>query len=246
MPYEDVEDYAELYDIVYQATNDGEDIDFYLEQAKQVDGNVLEVACGTGRIYLEMLKDGVEAYGIDLSVEMLEKLREKAESRGLDTYVYEADMSNFNLDKEFSLVIIPYRSFLHNLTIDDQLATLNSVYEHLEEGGKLILNFFSPDIDFISENYGEERSREINDGEYTLVEYVEIVDSVNQVIEFEKRLLKDGEEKWSSKARTRMMTKPEFELLLRNSNFSEWSVYGGFDLEELKDSKQEMVWIMEK
>lgn len=246
MPYEDVEDYAELYDIVYQTTNNGEDIDFYVEQAKQADGRVLEVACGTGRIYLDLLDVGIDASGIDLSVEMLEKLRSKARDRGLETDVYEADMRDFDLEKTFSLIIIPYRSFLHNLTVKDQLSALENIYNHLEPGGKLILNFFCPDMEYISENFGEESRTEIRDGEYTLVEQTELVDSVNWIIEFEKKLLKNGNEKWSSKAKTKMTTKNEFELLLRNSNFEEWSVYGGFDLEELKDSKQEMIWIVEK
>lgn len=246
MPYEDVSDYAELYDIVSQATNTGEDVEFYVDQAKQVDGKVLEIACGTGRIYLEMLEAGVEASGIDLSGEMLEKLREKAESRGLNPDVSKADMRDFELEEEFSLITIPYRSFLHNLTSEDQLKTLETIYNHLEDDGKVILNFYSPDIDFISENYGEERRREIKDGEYTLVEYDEVVDSVNWIIEFEKRLLKDGEKKWSSKAKTKMITKPEFELLLKQSSFTDWDVYGGFDLEELENSKQEMVWIIKK
>ena len=246
MPYEDVEDYAELYDIVYQTTNDGEDIDFYVEQARQADGRVLEVACGTGRIYLDLLDVGIDASGIDLSVEMLEKLRSKARDRGLETDVYEADMRDFDLEKTFSLIIIPYRSFLHNLTVKDQLSVLENIYNHLEPGGKLILNFFCPDIDYISENFGEESRTEIRGGEYTLVEQTELVDSVNWIIEFEKKLLKNGNEKWSSKAKTKMTTKNEFELLLRNSSFEEWSVYGGFDLGKLKDSKQEMIWIVEK
>lgn len=246
MPYEDVSDYAELYDIVSQATNTGEDVEFYVDQAKEVNGKVLEIACGTGRIYLEMLEAGVEASGIDLSGEMLEKLREKAESRGLNPDVSKADMRDFELEEEFSLITIPYRSFLHNLTSEDQLKTLETIYNHLEDDGKLILNFYSPDIDFISENYGEERRKEINNGEYTLVEYDEVVDSVNWIIEFEKRLLKDGEKKWSSKAKTKMITKPEFELLLKQSSFTDWDVYGGFDLEELENSKQEMVWIIKK
>lgn len=43
-----------------------------MEQAKECSGKILEVSCGTGRIYLEMLEEGVEDSGIDLSEEMLE------------------------------------------------------------------------------------------------------------------------------------------------------------------------------
>ncbi|WP_414837668.1 class I SAM-dependent methyltransferase [Candidatus Nanosalina sp. VS9-1] len=247
MTYSDFEDYAALYDIVSESKSDGRDVEFYVEEASKVDGKVLEVACGTGRIYLEMLEAGVDAYGIDISEAMLEILREKAESRGLEPEVEKANMQDFDLDEKFSLIMIPYRSFHHNLTVDDQLATLETIYEHLEDGGKFILNFYCPDFEFISENYGEELRSDIEGHpELELVEFNEFVDPVDMIIEFEKKVLEDGEVKWSSTGKSKMTTKTEFELLLRNSSFSEWNVYGGFDLEELENSEQEMVWIIEK
>jgi SAM-dependent methyltransferase len=247
MPYTDPEEYAELYDKIHSQKNSGEDVDFYVGEAVKTDGKVLEVACGTGRIYLEMLEQGVDAYGIDLSEEMLEKLREKAEDRKLEPKVSRADMRDFDLDEKFSLIIIPYRSFLHNLTIEDQLSTLESIYEHLEDGGKLILNFYCPDLEFISENYDTELRMEVEGHEeLELVEYNELVDPVDWIIEFKKKIVENGEEKWSATGKTKMVTRPEMELLLQRSSFSDWEVYGGFDLEELENSKQEMVWFAEK
>jgi SAM-dependent methyltransferase len=247
MPYTDPEEYAELYDKIHSQKNSGEDVDFYVSEALQADGKVLEVACGTGRIYLEMLEQGVDAYGIDLSEEMLEKLEDKAEERNLNQKVFKADMRDFDLDEKFSLIIIPYRSFLHNLTIEDQLSTLESIYEHLEDGGKLVLNFYCPDLDFISENYDTELRMEVEGHEeLELVEYNELVDPVDWIIEFEKKIVENGEETWSATGRTKMVTRPEMELLLQRSSFSSWEVYGGFDLEELENSKQEMVWFAEK
>lgn len=247
MPYDDVSDYVDLYDIISEQNNSGEDIDFYVDQASKVDGTVLEVACGTGRIYLELLDAGVDAYGFDLSEKMLGKLREKADERGLDPHVFQADMRDFDLKEDFSLVIIPYRSFLHNTSIDDQVSTLETIYSHLQEGGKMVLNFYCPDIDFISENYGKEiRTDMEGHPDLELVEYNELVDPVNWIIEFEKKVFQNGEEKWSSTGRSKMISKPEFELLLRQSSFSNWNVYGGFELGELENSKQEMVWIIDK
>jgi len=247
MTYSDFEDYAALYDVIHQSKSDGKDVDFYVEEACKVDGKVLEVACGTGRIYLEMLEEGVDAYGIDISEAMLDILRDKAEDRGLDAKVEEANMQDFDLDEKFSLIMIPYRSFHHNLTVDDQLETLETIYDHLEEGGKLILNFYCPDFDFISENYGKEMRSDIEGHpDLELVEYNEIVDTVDMIIEFEKKVVEKGDVKWSSTGKSKMTTKTEFELLLRNSSFTKWNVYGGFDLEDLENSEQEMVWIVEK
>lgn len=245
MSYDDFDEYAELYDVIYDKD---EDVDFYVSQAKNVDGKVLEVACGTGRIYLDMLKEGVDAYGIDISEEMLDKLREKADERGLEPRVSKADMQDFELGEKFSLIIIPFRSFLHNFTVDEQVETLDSVYKHLEEDGKLILNSFCPDIDYIREKYGEkQRNEKEKNGETFVIETVnKLADPLNWILEFDRKVLKDGEEVWNATGKLKMVTKSEFELLFRDSSFTEWDVYGGFDLEELENVRQEMVWVARK
>jgi ubiquinone/menaquinone biosynthesis C-methylase UbiE len=65
------EDYDELCNF-YK-----EDIKFYKNQALKINGKVLEVGCGTGRIYLELLKKGVDIYGIDISKKDVKKIKRK-------------------------------------------------------------------------------------------------------------------------------------------------------------------------
>jgi cyclopropane fatty-acyl-phospholipid synthase-like methyltransferase len=62
------------------------------------DGSVLEVGCGTGRIYLDLLRAGVDADGIDLSAAMLEEPRRKAAEAGLEPNVGRADTTTFESD----------------------------------------------------------------------------------------------------------------------------------------------------
>jgi len=64
------EEWAKVYDMIYG--NYKKDLDFYKREARKAKGKVLEIACGTGRIYLELLKDGIDAYGIDISENMLQ------------------------------------------------------------------------------------------------------------------------------------------------------------------------------
>lgn len=102
------EEWAKVYDMIYG--NFKEDLDFYKREARKAKGKVLEIACGTGRIYLELLKDGIDAYGIDISENMLRVLKEKAKKLGLNPKVKKADMRNFRFNTKFSLIIIPFRS----------------------------------------------------------------------------------------------------------------------------------------
>jgi ubiquinone/menaquinone biosynthesis C-methylase UbiE len=122
---ENFDKWAEINDLV-----DGlykEDIDFYIKEASKAKSKVLEIACGTGRIYLELIKEGIDAYGIDISENMLRILKMKAKNLRLKPKVYKADMRTFNLRKKFSLIIIPFKGFLHNLKAEDQIKILKNI-----------------------------------------------------------------------------------------------------------------------
>jgi SAM-dependent methyltransferase len=122
----------------------GNDVEFYYEEAKKVHGPVLEIGCGTGRILLPLLEKGIDITGIDLCKEMVLILKKKARDRALRPKIVLADMKNFSLNKKFNLVIIPYRAFLHMLTEEDQLKTLQNIKNHLNKNGKLIIHSYCP------------------------------------------------------------------------------------------------------
>ncbi len=71
--------WAEWYDYMFKGRE--EDVKFYVKEAEKAKGKVLEIACGTGRVYLELLRKGIDAYGIDISDELLNVLRNKAKKR---------------------------------------------------------------------------------------------------------------------------------------------------------------------
>lgn len=206
----------------------------------------MEVGCGTGRIYLELLKNSIGAYGIDISGEMLVELKNKAKAMHLKPKVSAGDMRNFKLGERFALIIVPFRSFLYNLTTDDQLRTLKNFKRHLAPGGRLILNFFYPDIERMM-SYGKESEELIvtDKGDFGLREKSYFVDDVNQIIETAAIVYKGGEVYWRGNYRFALIYKREFEVLLRLAGFKKWSMYGGFDYRPLTSYKQEMVWVIE-
>ncbi|MDH5806946.1 MAG: class I SAM-dependent methyltransferase [Candidatus Methanomethylicaceae archaeon] len=233
-----------IYDIIYGGYK--EDIEFYRNEARKAQGKVLEIGCGTGRIYLELLKDGIDIYGIDISKKMLEELKKKAKIMGLTPKVRLGDMRNFRFREKFSLIIVPFRSFLYNLTTEDQLKTLKNFKRHLIKGGRLILNFFYPDIErMMSMSKESEELIVTNMGEYLVREKSYFIDEINQIIETSLIVYKDGKLFWKGSYKFALIYKREFELLLKTAGFKKWSVYGGFDYKPLTSYKQEMVWIVE-
>jgi len=104
---------------------------------------VLELGCGTGRITIEIARAGVSVTGLDLSVSMLDEARRKGAGLPNLTWVL-ADMRSFALAARFGLICIPFRSFQHLLTDEDQRAALDCCREHLRPNGVLAFNVTNP------------------------------------------------------------------------------------------------------
>ena len=241
------DEWAPIYD-AYYGTREIGDREFYVTLASEVDGPVLEVGCGTGRVYRDLLRAGVDAHGIDASGEMLDVLERRAEEECLTPQVRQADVTDFEPEREYELAIVPFRTFLHVISLDDQRAALRTLREALAPGGRLALNFFAPNPEVIAERYGEPRSETVeHDGrEYLVTSLSELEDEVEWIVRERRTVERDGEVLREASYRMKLVTKREFELLLVTTGWSDWEVYGGFDREPLANAGQELVWIVEK
>lgn len=150
--------FARFYDLEYGHKDN--DLDFYLNLAQKIDGPVLEVGSGTGRVSFDLARDGIEVVGVENSSDMLtaaENNRQQYESESLGPLTFvQADMQDFQLERTFPLCIVPFRTFLHNLTQDEQIKTLRTIHRHLEPGGILAMDLFVPLYDVMSKtNWNE-------------------------------------------------------------------------------------------
>jgi SAM-dependent methyltransferase len=227
-----------------------EDVPFYRDLAREADGPALEVGVGTGRVYLELLADGLDVDGVDLSPGMLERCREKADARGLDAAVWEADVTEFDPDREYGLVYAPARAFNHLPTLPDQRAALERIRAALAPGGRFALNTFVPGFDVVAEDYGEEQVEHVTvDGtEYRYVSVATLDDAVEQVSSYRKELYAaaTGELVAERETPLALVPKRQFELLFETAGFSAWTVHGGFGGDPLTGADQEMVWVVER
>ena len=126
---------------------DGE-LEFYLELARAAEAQglpTLEVACGNGRVAVPLAREGIRVTGIDTSQPMLAIAREK--SAGLDNVRWlDGDMRDFNLGEQFGLVYIAIGTFQLMLTVEDQLACLRCVRNHLAPEGRFAFEVENPNL----------------------------------------------------------------------------------------------------
>jgi len=139
---------ASFYDVVFDKQDD---IPLYREYSKMADGAVLECGCGTGRITIPLARMGFTIVGIDTNEKMLaiagEKLAKESREVQRRVKLVKADMKDFEVEEIFSLCLIPFSTFLHMLTVEDQEACLRTINRHLKPKGRIIISVFNPDLD---------------------------------------------------------------------------------------------------
>ncbi len=150
--YEDQAFVAELYDFVPGYAG-RPDLDFYLDYAAAAGGKILELGCGTGRLLIPIAAAGHEVVGLDLSEHMLTRCREKLAHQRAEVQararIVQGDMTAFGLGETYALITVPFRAFQHLLSVEEQLACLRCAHEHLDPGGKLILDLFQVNLRYL-------------------------------------------------------------------------------------------------
>ena len=136
--HEGWDDYAPYYDWENAQTVGRRDIAFWERMAAPVDGAVLELGCGTGRVAIPVAKSGATVIGIDRSASMLARGRMRLRRARVSSRVklIRGDIRHLPFPGQtFPLVMAPY-GILQSL-LDEQLlmATLQDVRRVLTRTG---------------------------------------------------------------------------------------------------------------
>ena len=233
---------AEFYDYI-PPYRERQDVSFFVEMAQAADGPVLEAGCGTGRILIPTAREGITITGIDLAEAMLDvarkRLASEPEAVQAQATLVHGDMRHFDLGQQFALITSPFRSFQHLITVDDQLASLETLRKHLVDGGRLILDLFNPSLPYLVDEsrlgeFGEEPEFTMPDGRKvirrnkivsrdltTQVQNVEMVYYITHPDGHQERKTHDFQ--------MRYLFRYEAEHLLARAGFVLDTIYGDYD-----------------
>jgi len=73
--------------------------------------NILDVACGTGSLLLELENFHFQLWGFDQSHAMLTIAKRKIEGRGCQIPIWQSNMTSFYVKKKFDVILCLYDSF---------------------------------------------------------------------------------------------------------------------------------------
>lgn len=144
--------YGEMSELYDTTINETDDIPFYLSLAQKccgtdahpAAGRILDIGCGTGRILMQLLRNGYQVDGLDISAQMLSLTKAKLQAANLNTALYQCDMrqlDSLGLTIKYNLVIIPYATMIYMLSDSDRLAVFRGVRNLLARGGVLAFDF---------------------------------------------------------------------------------------------------------
>lgn len=103
-------------------------------------GLTLDLACGTGKLTLELKKLGVDVYGADGSQEMLSFAYEKAVENGFNILFLCQKMQELNLYGGIDTCVCTLDSINHMTDIEDVRKTFERVFLFLNDGGYFIFD----------------------------------------------------------------------------------------------------------
>jgi len=138
------------YDMMFSETVD---IDFWKDKCRNKK-DILELACGTGRIINDIAVEGMNAFGIDISKHMLRIAAQKAIEKKVEVKYIESDITNFKINNKFDVIFIGCNSIGHVLCSKEFSMLLRCVKEHLKKNGIFIIDVFTPSISILHNSDG--------------------------------------------------------------------------------------------
>ena len=235
---------ADLYDVCVDVESD---IPFWVKESKK-DGEVLELASGTGRVTVPIATAGFKVTAVDVSRDLLAILREKARKERLDIEIHEADMRSFGLNRKFPLVILPFNSIQEIIDPEDHRAVLLRVKEHLKEGGRFFVTIRNPKS--FRRDGSKKRAVEYTDpgnGHRVLYSSRRKIDSRNHIgVSYQRYREYDEEGKLIGKRLFRnrfyIFQKSEFERLIRSAGFRVKSLFGDYPRVKFTEKSPFMIY----
>jgi SAM-dependent methyltransferase len=246
--------FAAFYDVETRDIVD--DLPFWVSLARRTGGPILEVACGTGRVFAPLAEAGFNVVGVDISPAMLAVARARIADRGIGRKVelVESDALVLNLGRRFPLAIIALNSFGHFYEPGDPQRALDRLSEHLLPGGLLALDLTNPVPGAFGDTTGVVLHDYTRSGPRPDWQTVKLrsqsLDPIAQIIDvcciFDE-VGPTGEVKLTlTSFALRYFYRNELQLLGERSGLALEATYGNYDLAELDESSPRLIALMRK
>ncbi len=138
-------------------------VEFIVEKlALKPGAAILDLACGRGRVAVELARLGFCVTGLDLSPRSLELARKAADDARVDMEFVRRDMRRLDAEEAFDAVINVWTSFGYFEREEDHGLVLDAVARALVPGGRFLIDTINPMT--LARRFQERDWREFDDG----------------------------------------------------------------------------------
>ena len=144
------EKYSKNYDQFYKKKDYIKECDYLENLFKKYNQDIksiLDIGCGTGGHLIELKKRGYEVTGIDKSQHMLDIAKEKMEKDHIRCELYCSDITNFNIDRRFDVVISMFTVMGYMNTNEKLSKACKNIFNHINSNGNFIFDvWYGPGV----------------------------------------------------------------------------------------------------
>jgi SAM-dependent methyltransferase len=262
MPYDMGEYYQRVddYDLEYQSQSEL-DLPFWRELVmRYTPQRVLELACGSGRIGLDLLHSpgAFQLEGLDVTPGMLAAYQRKLEREPAEiqqrVMLHQGDMSAYSLEHKgtYDLILLPFNSITHLHELEQQLDTFKNTYDHLAPNGRFVVDTFLPDIDYLSDALNRpshvylEDEIASPDGDFTMLIYssrkYDTFEQIQHIVGTHEKFFETGDnERYLTKLDMHVFFPRELQLLFLATGFAIEAIYGDYDWKPFGQGTRQIV-----
>lgn len=136
--------FAEFYDELFDPAMYDSWLDFVRQQHPADQTDVLELACGTGRLAVKLIQAGYQVTGLDLAPEMLSLAAQRAATEKVELPLIEGNMLTIGDLPQYDLVTCFDDSLCYLPDENQLLAAFLEAHAHVRQGGHYLFDVITP------------------------------------------------------------------------------------------------------
>ena len=238
---------ARYYDEIHKSWDS--DLDFWVPFAKGIEGELLEIGGGTGRITTRLALEGHAITSVEPSQSMRSIAKKKLLERSLSARFIEGKLPSAPVPTEkYSATLLPADVFLYCNGQQDQELSLTKIYNSLTHDGLIALDLPGPALNLTPEKNGESIvAFETENPKSHLLKVQHIC--YDDVIRKTRKLTIQYETSKGTEESTHELlyvSLEEMRILLETTGFEIANIYGSYSLESYTPKSERMIIVARK